>query len=111
MDRSDCPDFDDSDFEKILTWAKAEVIYDDVFVNGNGERFVRPDRGYWTLHWEHGFIGFNTLSKEDEAVARMAAAMFVYLWCNGIMASIADSLAILYARAVCTNRLTHESKS
>jgi hypothetical protein len=99
MNRSDCPDFDDLDYEKILTWAKAEVVYDDVFVNGKGEKTVRPERGYWTMFWEHGFIGFNTISKEDEAVARMAAAMFIYLWCHGIMASVADSLAALYARA------------
>lgn len=98
MNRTECPDFDDCDFEKVLTWAKAEVIYEDVFVNGKGEKFVRPDRGYWTMFWEHGFIGFNTFKREDERVARIAAAMFIYLWCRGVMASIADPLAVLYAR-------------
>lgn len=99
MNRSDCPDFDDLEYEKVLEWAKAEVVYDDIFVNSKGEKTVRPERGSWSLYWEHGFIGFDTIGKKDEAVARMAAAMFIYLWYHGIMASIADPLAALYARS------------
>ena len=91
--KEECPTFDYSNYEPILEWAKAEVAWDDTFVNGKGEKFVRPKLAHWTLLWEHGFIGFDTIkAKEDEPKARMASALFIYLWCKGIPASLADDL-------------------
>ena len=89
-------EFDDLDFEPILEWGKAEVIWEDTFVDGKGNKYVRPEKAYWTLFWEHGFIGFDSIrAKEDEQKARLAAAMFIFLWCKGVPASYADADVVI----------------
>ena len=102
LDKSKCPEFDYFNYEPILKWAKARVVWDDTFVNPRtGKKTKRPEMALWTLLWTHGFIGFDAISdKKDRKKARMAGALFIYLWCKGVSASIADSLASLYARNV-----------
>lgn len=101
INKAECPEFDHFDYEPILKWAEAEVVWEDTFVDGHGNKHVRPDRAYWTLFWKPGFIGFDCIrNKEDEPKARMAAALFIYLWCKGVSASIADNCASLYASNV-----------
>ncbi len=103
LNKADCPDFDYFDYEPILKWAKAEVVWDDTFVDGHGKKHKRPSLALWTLFWDNGFIGFDSIqkkTKKDEKKARMAAALFIYLWCKGVSASIADNCAVLYARNV-----------
>ena len=75
-----CPEFDESDYEKILDWAKAKVIYDEG----------------WYLSWEHGVISLYT----EESKACMAAALFIYLWCKGVECGIASNCALSYVRYV-----------
>jgi hypothetical protein len=99
IDFDACPDFDYFDYEPILTWAKAVVKYSDTFVGGDGVSHQLPEFASWTLIWDRGFIGFDSISKkEDEPKARMASAMFIYLYCKGVKADIADNCAALYAR-------------
>ena len=102
LNKADCPEFDYFNYEPILEWAGAEVVWDDTFTNPRtGVKTQDPKRALWTLLWQHGFIGFDMIyKKEDEAKARMAGAMFIYLWCKGVSASIADNCASLYARNV-----------
>jgi len=106
LDKSKCPEFDYFDYEHILEWAGAKVVWEDTFTNlRTGKVTHDPKRALWTLLWGYGFIGFDTIcKKEDEAKARMAAAMFIYLWCKGVQASEADALASLYARHVVKSR-------
>ncbi len=106
LKKEDCPEFDYFNFEPILKWANAQVLYDDVFVNGRtGKRTKRPEMGHWTLFWQKGFIGFDCISdRKDRRKARMAGALFIYLWCQGIPASLADNLADQYARHVMLRR-------
>lgn len=91
-----CPDFDDDEYEKILEWAEAEVEYEDSHFFATETSVKRVFKGFWTLHWKHGFIGFTSFFEREEKKARMAAAMFIYLYSNGVMASIASELAELY---------------
>jgi hypothetical protein len=94
----DCPDFDDDTYENILEWAKADVQYADTFVDGRGNVKKNEKLAHWALHWDHGFIGFDSIQKrEDKDIARMAAAMFVYLWTKGVSADLADCMCQLYA--------------
>lgn len=105
MEKQDCPEFDDFDYEKILEWANAEVVWDDTFVDGRGNKHVHPNMALWTLLWHKGFIGFDCIQKrEDEAVARKAAALFIYLWCKGVETGVASSCADLYARHIKVTR-------
>jgi hypothetical protein len=97
----ECPDFDDFDYEPILTWANAKVVWDDTFVDGHGNKYVRPNMAFWTLIWSKGFIGFDCIrKKEDEATARKASALFIYLWSKGVETGVASNCADLYARHV-----------
>jgi hypothetical protein len=107
MNKAECPEFDHFDPDKILSWAKAEVIYEDTFTNRKTGITEKNEKyASWTLFWEHGFIGFDAINKkEDEVIAKRASAMFIYLWCKGVSASIADSCASLYARYVELRRL------
>lgn len=99
VDFAACPNFDYFDYEFILTWAKAEVKYSDTFVDGKGESHHCPELAHWTLFWDRGWIGFDGFSKkEDESKARMAAAMFIYLYCKGVKADVADNCAYLYCK-------------
>lgn len=101
LKKEDCPEFDYFDYEPILEWAGAKVVWEDTFVDGHGNKHVNPKLAHWVLLWRNGFIGFDGIkNKEDEPKARMAAALFIYLWCKGVSASIADNCASLYARHV-----------
>lgn len=91
-----CPDFDDEEYEEILVWAKAEVVYEDSHFFATETSVKRVFKGFWTLHWEKGFIGFTSLKQKEEEKARRASAMFIYLYSSGVMASIASELAELY---------------
>ena len=99
MNKAECPDFDYFDFEKILEWGKAKVAYTDTVyhVKTKTTRKLDEKHCHWTLIWHKGFIGFDTINKrEDEEKARRASALFIYLWCKGVEASIADKCASLY---------------
>ncbi len=101
MNKAECPEFDYFDYEKVLEWSGAKVEWSDTFVNGKGEVSKLEKFAHWTLFWDRGFIGFDAIKKrEDEPKARMASALFIYLFCKGVPASIADNCASLYARHV-----------
>lgn len=100
MNKAECPEFDHFDFEKILEWAKAKVVYSDTFYHV-GKKTVRKDErlAHWTLLLPDGFIGYDTINKkEDEEKARRASALFIYLLCKGIDFSLANKLSELYGR-------------
>jgi hypothetical protein len=107
LDKSKCPEFDYFNFEPILKWAGAEVKFSDKFWHAKtGKITKRPEMAHWTLLWQHGFIGFDCIStKKERKKARMAGALFIYLWCKGVSASIADNCASLYARNVVMRRV------
>lgn len=91
------PAFDDETYEDILKVADVDVRFGDEFVDGHGNVKRIPEYGAWAMSWEYGFITFDSIcDKDQEQDARKAAAMFVYLWCNGIQASIAERLAESY---------------
>ena len=77
-----CPEFDEAkpeeSSEKILTWAKADVEFKEE----------------WQLFWPVGFI---TLCSTEEKYAKIEAAMFIYLFCTGVLASLAIHLNTAYA--------------
>lgn len=102
LNKAECPEFDYFNYEPILEWSGAKVKYSDTFVHmKTGEARKNEKEAHWTLLWSYGFIGFDSIrGAEDEAKARMAGAMFIYLWCKGVSASIADNCASLYARNV-----------
>ena len=98
-----CPEFDDFNHEEILAWAsenlEARVEWSDEAVGPKG-RVQGPQYALWSLIWKPGVIGFDHLPKlEDEEKARKTAALFIYLWCKGIEASIASRLADSYVRS------------
>ena len=100
---NDCPEFDDFNHEEILAWAsenlEARVEWSDEAVGPKG-RVKGPQYALWSLIWKPGVIGFDHLPKlEDEEKARKTAALFIYLWCKGIEASIASRLADSYVRS------------
>lgn len=98
--KEDCPDFDDDDFEPILEWAEASVEWSDVMVNPKTEkRTRRPELAHWSMCWKPGFIGFCSLKENtetDKIRARCASALFIYLWCKGVEASVAAHSAEAY---------------
>ena len=99
--KEECPKFDYFDYEPILEWGKAKVVFSDTFVNSKGISRKCEKLAHWTLVWDQGFIGFDYFRKrEEESKARMAGAMFIYLWCNGVAADIAERCAQLYAANV-----------
>ena len=94
------PDFNDDNYEEILKAADATVEYSDEFVDGHNNVSHIPEFGHWSLMWKYGLIGFESMSikKEDEIVARKAAALFIYLWNKGVAADIADRAAEAYVQ-------------
>lgn len=110
---AECPEFEDHNFEQILDWAKktfdAQVSWSDQFTDGETV-YTKPELAYWSLVWKPGFIGFDHLrSKDDEAAARKTAALFIYLWCLGVCASIADRCASAYVMNCTVRRLRNGS--
>lgn len=101
MQYEDCPKFDYFEYDKILEWAKqynAVVTYENTFVDGEGNVRTNDKMGHWTLVWKYGFIGFMVFKKEEEEQAKRAAALFIYLWDNGVSADIAERCAEVYAK-------------
>lgn len=96
--KDECPDFSDHDFEKILQWGNVEVKYNDKFVGSDGEVTSHPELASWVMSWGHGVISFDSLDKDEEHLARKAAALFVYLWCKGVDAMYADRCAAAYVK-------------
>lgn len=98
--KSECPEFKDGDnIDAVLQWAGASVEWSDVFVNGREERTRRPELAHWSMVWSPGFIGFTSLTENNDrnrTRARWASACFIYLWCKGIEASLACHLAEAY---------------
>lgn len=86
--------FNDHDYESILTDSAAEVIYCDTFVDGEGNKECIPKMGSWSLYWKHGVITFDSL--KDEAQARKAAALFIFLFNKSVPAHIAERCAEAY---------------
>jgi len=86
IDKTQCPVFEDHTFENILAWGDAQVLFEGTL----------NYPAYWR---EKGFIGFDALqSQEDEAKARKASALFIYLWCKGIPVDLACHLARSYVK-------------
>jgi hypothetical protein len=99
------PKFDYFDYEPILEWAEAKVIYSDEFVDcSDGSIEHKPEWGSWTLCWKEGVMRLD-YSKPEEQKARKCAALFIYLWTRGVECSIAISCARLYADNVSIKRL------
>ncbi len=86
-------------FEEILEWEKAQVVYSDTFTGPKGT-VKRPDLAHWTLLDSSGFIGFDSITKlEQEHKARGAGAMFLYLYHHtdldvGVCEQLAQSWAL-----------------
>lgn len=99
----DCPKFDHFEYEHILEWAEtnfdAKVIWEeDFYSHKHGVRKL-TELAHWLLSWKKGFIGFDHLhenTEENKQKARMTAALFIYLWCIGVDAGLADNLATHY---------------
>ena len=72
----------DFEYEKILEWC----------ATNRGLTITWTENG-WKLAWKYGYIGFDGLKQEDEAKARKAAALFIYLWTKGVSAGIAERCA------------------
>jgi len=101
IDKTQCPKWEDTNetIDTILKWADAEVTWSDTFINGNNEVSQEPEWACWSLCWEYGVIGFDGLrdnTPENHTKAFAAAALFIYLWCKGIPANIADNCAAAY---------------
>lgn len=94
-----CPKWDDEKYEEILTWSGAEVEFTDTFTSPKDGTRVVPELAHWSVHTGHGFIGFTGFRDrvKDEKKARMAGALFVYLWHKGVPAELADTLCEMYA--------------
>lgn len=94
--KSECPSFDDHSWAEILEWAGAEVSFDnDGYADADGN--VIEMYNSWGFVWAYGTIGFSSLRhKEDEAKARKATALFIYLWCKGVSAPHAERCAEAY---------------
>lgn len=100
------PEFDHFNFEPILTWAEANVSYNDEFVDGEGTVSKIPELACWVLSWKNGTISFTHIrTKEDEHKARMNAALFIYLWTRGVSADIADQCSSTYVLNVTKERI------
>lgn len=101
IEKCDCPEFDDDNFDPILEWANASVEWSDVIVNPKTEKKThRPELAHWSLVWKPGFIGFCSLQKNtkvDRIRARCAAALFIHLWCKEVDAAVAAHIAEAYA--------------
>ena len=102
LNKTECPEFDYFNYEPILEWSGAELKYSDEFYHAKTKTVHKDEKNaHWTLFWSYGFIGFDCIcKKKDELKARMAGAMFIYLWCKGVPASVAENCASLYARNV-----------
>ena len=95
--KEDCPKFEDHTCESVLIWAECQVEFSDAFVDGEGKVKHDPENAWWAFTWKQGVISFCSLkSLEDEAKARKASALFVYLWCKGVGADIAAHCAEAY---------------
>lgn len=92
------PVFDDDNYEDILKAADATVEYSDEFADGHGKVTNIPEWGHWSLCWKYGFIGFDSITKDDEVTAKKAAALFIYLWSKGVTASVADKASEAYVQ-------------
>ena len=86
MRNKGCPvlEWDDKEqkynFEEILAWEGAKVVWDDTFTGPKGT-VKRPEHSLWTLIDSAGFIGFESIQKlEEEHKARAAGAVFLYLY-------------------------------
>lgn len=96
-----CPEFDKSNFEDILTWADAKVYWNDMFIDGEGTVSKIPELACWILKWKNGTISFLHLTEEkDEHKAHINAALFIYLWSRGVDAAIADNCSSSYVMAL-----------
>lgn len=87
-EKAECPDIEQDDgYEKVLAWSEAVVEYEPAL-----------PWPAWGFRWQYGFITFTSLSKpEDEAAARKATAMTIYLWCKGVPMSLANKLGLCSA--------------
>jgi hypothetical protein len=96
-----CPTFDDHAFNQILEWAEAKfgakVQWNDEFVDIEGKSRKIPALAHWAMTWKFGHIGFDQYqSLDNEQSARKAAALFIYLFCQGVEARFADRCASAY---------------
>jgi hypothetical protein len=82
LDPKDCPDFDEDDLDKsittILKWSRAKL-----------EPNTINNFSYYTMIWEKGFMG---APYQELRWAQLWSALFIYLWCKGIGAGLADHL-------------------
>ena len=96
-----CPPFhSDEDAEAILEWAGPKVKWSDGFINLETNKVThRPELGCWGFSYPMGFISLDSLrenTKENERKAKVATALFIYLWCHRVDCGIADCCAQAY---------------
>ncbi len=87
------PEFDDFDYEPILTWANARVVKNELPPTIKSDSKLAYLANCYSMLWKHGVIGFDI---EDEEKSRKAAALFIYLWTRGICANFAERCATAY---------------
>lgn len=95
----------DYEYENIMKHVEekygAKVIWESEFVDGNGNvKVIDEKHHHWTFSWQYGHLGFMSIKKEDEKIARKAAASFLYLWSKGVSCMYAEHMAVLYAKYV-----------
>jgi hypothetical protein len=106
--KEQCPEFDFREYQKVIDWlnvdSKMELVWENEFISyKNGVKTVRIDErlAHWTFCWKFGFIGFCSFKKDEEERAKIASAIFVWLWLKkGVPAEYASDFAESYARRV-----------
>ena len=98
------PEFDHFNYQEILDWAaenaEAKVEWINTFhriKGGNVEETIVDDKhALWSFYWKFGVIGLDEFKKEQEEEAKMAAALFIFMYLKGLPASIADKASTAY---------------
>lgn len=85
------------DAEAVLAEHGVTVTWENVFVDGRGNRYINDKMSHWALAWENGVMAM-PWRKDQEEMARATAAMFVYLWLKGVPCEQADELALCWVR-------------
>lgn len=94
------PAFDHFNYQEILDWAaehaEAKVEWINTFVDSHGRKHDDNRNALWSFYWKFGVIGLDEFRKYQGENAKMAAALFIFLYLKGIPADIADRSSTAY---------------
>lgn len=97
------PEFHNN-YQEFLDIAQEEydlvISYCDEIVDNEGTITKKPEFVCWGFNWKNGSISYCGLKTlEDEQKAKIATALFIYLWTNkGIEAGLAEKLSYGYVQ-------------